>query len=59
MSDGLPIPEHLTEQAILIAITVRNALEEWHSSADGPADAQMAILNPIIRDAALTALHAL
>ena len=54
-----PTPEDLTEQATLIGIIIRNALEDWHSSPEGPTDEQMAVLNPIIRDGALTALPAM
>jgi hypothetical protein len=42
--------------ALIVAMTVRNAMEDFH--VDNLTDAQMAELNPIIRDAIATALHA-
>jgi hypothetical protein len=53
------VTERMRLQALVIALTIRNAMEEFHSSPRGPTDEQMAILNPIIRNGALTALHAL
>lgn len=42
--------------AMIIAMTVRNAMEDFH--VQNLTDAQMAELNPIIRNAIATALHA-
>lgn len=42
---------------MLIAMTVRNAMEEFH--AENLSDAQMAELDPLVRNAIATAVHAL
>lgn len=42
--------------ALIVAMTVRNTMEDFHT--DNLTDAQMAKLNPIIRNAIATALHA-
>jgi len=46
----------LKTTAKYIAITVRNAMEDFH--AENLSDKQMRELNPIIRNAIYTALHA-
>lgn len=43
--------------AKVIAITVRNAMEDFH--AENLTDEQMAVLNPIIRNAIYTGLFAI
>ena len=53
------VTERMRVQALVIAMTIRNAMEDFHGSSRGPTDEQMAVLNPIIRNGALTALHAL
>ena len=47
-------------RAMLIAMAVRNAMEELHGGGieDSLTDAQMAKLNPIIRNSIATTLHA-
>jgi hypothetical protein len=50
-------PDQLTrEMAMYIAMVVRNAMEDFHSRH--LSDEQMRELNPIIRNAICTALHA-
>ena len=53
------VTERMRVQALVIAMTIRNAVEDFHGCSRGPTDEQMAVLNPIIRNGALTALHAL
>lgn len=51
-------PDQDTRQtAMYIAIVVRNAMEDFH--VQHLSDAQMRELNPLIRNAICTALHAL
>jgi hypothetical protein len=45
----------LTLKALLIAMAVRNEMEDFH--AEHLTDAQMAILNPLIRNAIYGTLH--
>ena len=52
-------PEALEEEkqfAMLIAMVIRNAMEDFH--AQHLTDKQMKQLNPIIRNAVCTAMHA-
>ncbi len=55
-----PEPPELTEEtqtvATYIAVVVRNAMEDFH--CEHLSDEQMKELNPIIRNAIVTALHA-
>lgn len=48
--------EETRRYALYVAMAVRNAMEDFH--ATHLSDAQMAELNPIIRNAICTALHA-
>lgn len=48
--------EDLQHQAMFIASVVRNAMEDFHRKH--LSDEQMKVLNPIIRNAVYTALHA-
>lgn len=51
------IAEHNKQIAKLAAMTVRNAMENFHSQH--LTDEQMMELNPLIRNAIATALHAM
>lgn len=51
-----PEPEDV-QAALIIAMIVRNEMEDFHVAH--LSDAQMAELNPIIRNAVLDALHAI
>ena len=51
-----PLSEPDKTLAVLIAMSVRNALEDFH--VEHLSDQQMAQMNPIVRDAIATALHA-
>ncbi|HEU4320939.1 MAG TPA: hypothetical protein VFS66_12775 [Acidimicrobiia bacterium] len=61
MADMPSLDDTTVERARLIAMTVRNAMEEVHGGniEESLTDAQMARINPIIRNAVATALHAL
>src|SRR5437773_1028622 len=51
-------PSKITEElAMLVAMVVRNALEDFH--CQHLSDEQMKTLNPLIRNAIFTALHAI
>lgn len=51
------LPDSPTKRrAMFIAMFIRNEMENFH--ADHLSDAQMAELNPLIRNAVFTALHA-
>lgn len=50
------LSDEIQQYAKFIAIVVRNAMEDFH--ARHLSDEQMKELNPIIRDAIATALHA-
>lgn len=49
--------EQISDQAMYIAMVVRNQLEDFH--CEHLSDEQMAKLNPLIRNAIYTALYAL
>ena len=53
-----PIDKDLVSYTMVVAMSVRNAMEDFHSSPEGPTDAQMEKLNPLIRTGILTAVHA-
>jgi hypothetical protein len=53
---GTQTVDDLKAMAKFVAIVVRNAMESFH--ADHLSDAQMRELNPLIRNAIFTALHA-
>ena len=48
--------EHAQDLAMYIAMVVRNAMEDFH--CEHLSDEQMKELNPIVRNAICTALHA-
>jgi len=54
--DLLALSDETKQAAMFIAMTVRNALEDFH--VQHLSDAHMRELNPLIRDAIATALHA-
>jgi len=56
MSQSVRDSQDLQSKAKLVAIVVRNAMETFHS--EHLSDAEMRELNPIIRNAIYTALHA-
>ncbi len=55
-----PLDSETRARALIISMAVRNALEEIHVGSDPGSltDAQMAQINPIVRNAVVTALHA-
>jgi hypothetical protein len=55
--DLLHVSEDMIKAAKLLAMIVRNSMEDFH--AEHLSDAQMKELNPIIRNAILNGLHAL
>jgi hypothetical protein len=58
MSTPLPEPSlQLLGAALVVSMSIRNAMEDFH--CDHLSDEQMAELNPIIRNAVLTALYSL
>lgn len=64
MSTEIEPTEMQIAQARIIAMTIRNALEELHGGGiaepeHGLTDEQMRRINPIVRNATVTALHAL
>lgn len=57
MTPSEPTLDDATQEfAKLIAIVVRNAMEDFH--CEHLSDEQMRLLNPIVRNAIATALHA-